>query len=70
MTGRAKADFRIGMSPRGRPSVRVTRPGEASATQFEFRSTAEAEAWLSTHRAKGTFDRSSDHPLAGPRETD
>jgi len=70
MIGTARANFQIGMSPRGRPSVRVTRPGEASATQFEFRSTVEAEAWLSTHRAKGTFDRSSDHPLAGPRETD
>jgi len=70
MVGRTKADFQIGTSRRGRPSVRVTRPGDLSATQFEFGSEAEAEAWLSAHRAKGTFDRSSDHPLVGPRETD
>jgi hypothetical protein len=70
MIGTAKADFQIGMSPRGRTSVKVTRPGDASATQFEFRSKDEAEAWLSTHQERGTFDRSSDHPLAGPRETD
>jgi hypothetical protein len=70
MIGTAKADFEIRMSPRGRPSVRVTRPGEVSAAQFEFRSRAEAEAWLSAHQERGTFDRPNDHPLAGPRETD
>jgi hypothetical protein len=70
MVKTAKASFEIGVSARGRPTVRVTRPGEVSSTQYEFRSRADAEAWLSARQASGTFDRSSEHPLEGPRETD
>jgi hypothetical protein len=70
MVGTAKGSFQIGLSAKGMPAVKVTRPGEVLATQYEFHSEGEAEAWLSVHQERGTFDRSSDHPLEGPRETD
>jgi len=70
MVGTAKASFQLGVSDGGRPAVRVTRPGDISWTQYEFRSRAEAEAWLSAQQANGSFDRASDHPLEAPRETD
>ena len=70
MVATGRTSFQIGVSAKGKPAVRVTRPGEVLATQYEFRSKGEAEAWLSVHQERGTFDRSSDHPLEGPWETD
>jgi hypothetical protein len=70
MSVTARASFRISISPGGRPTVKVTRTGEVSVTQFEFGSREEAETWLRIHRSRGTFDRCEDHPLQGPRETD
>jgi hypothetical protein len=68
--GKHGASFELAVSAKGHPTVRVTRPGDVVSTRYEFRTEEEAKAWLGLQRAKGTFDRSNDHPLGGPRETD
>ncbi len=70
MIGKNGASFEITVSVKGSPAVRVTRPGDVVSMQYEFRTEEQAEAWLRLQLANGTFDRSNDHPLEGPRETD
>jgi hypothetical protein len=70
MSGPNGVSFQLATSAKGIPTVKVVESGGLVSAQYEFRSEAEALAWLRSQEASGMSDRARYHPLEGPFGTD